>query len=119
MFGTFFCFEPQLQRTKMTGISVISKVNSSITHLLSHILAPLQVMVTVWKDFRLHNWHNAMLRGREEGRAISALTTHNSTSSPGFVTFVPTVKTVKREPANRVVKHHFVQHYSAEKTLVL
>lgn len=38
---------------------------ASITHLLSHILATLQVMVTVWKDFRLHNWHNAMLRGRE------------------------------------------------------
>lgn len=34
-----------------------------ITHLLSHILAALQVMVTVWKDLRLNNGYNAMLGG--------------------------------------------------------
>lgn len=43
--------------------SIHPSVTASITHLLSHILAVLQVVVTVWKDFRLHNGHNAVLGG--------------------------------------------------------
>lgn len=39
-------------------------INITITHLLSHILATLQVVVTVWKNLRLHDGHDAMLRGR-------------------------------------------------------
>lgn len=39
----------------------VSSVTESITHLLCHILAALQVMVTVWKNLRLHDGHNAML----------------------------------------------------------
>lgn len=55
-----------------------------ITHLLSHMLAALQVMVTVWKDLRLNNGYNAMLGGGVT--ASSVMTKDNSTSSVGFVT---------------------------------
>lgn len=41
------------------------------THLLSHILAALQVVVTVWENLRLHNGHDAMLGGAQQGRALS------------------------------------------------
>lgn len=41
-----------------------------ITHLLSHILAALQVMVPVWKDLRLNNRYNAML-GEEDNSTSS------------------------------------------------
>lgn len=52
---------------------VISKASQSIhpsvpsiTHLLSHILAALQVVVAIWEDLRLHDGHDAMLAGGAE-----------------------------------------------------
>ena len=55
-----------------------------ITHLLSHILAALQVMVAIREDLRLHDGHDAMLAGGGD-RATGIMTTDNSTSQTGFV----------------------------------
>lgn len=47
-------------------------LSSTITYLLRYILAALQVMVTVWKNLRFHNGHDAVLRGREQRRMLGA-----------------------------------------------
>lgn len=60
---TFFCIKSQYHdypaiRRETQSLLLFQWF---ITHLLSHILAALQVVVTVWKDLRLNNGYNAML----------------------------------------------------------
>lgn len=39
-----------------------SSIHPSLHYLLSDVLATLQVMVSVGKDLRLHNWNDTILR---------------------------------------------------------
>lgn len=50
---------------EQSALQVDMVVRQGLVHssqnLLGHILAPLQIMFTIRQNFRLHDWHNAML----------------------------------------------------------
>lgn len=43
------------------------------THLLCHILAPLEIVVTIRQDLRLHDGHDAILQTAKQAEAITVM----------------------------------------------